>query len=38
MFAQGDPPVIVEAITPEIRHILPLGFVTRNGIGGNVVI
>jgi hypothetical protein len=23
MFAQGDLPVIVEAITPEIRHILP---------------
>jgi hypothetical protein len=22
MFAQSDPPVIVEAITPEIRHIL----------------
>jgi hypothetical protein len=22
MFAQGDPAVIVEAITPEIRHIL----------------
>jgi hypothetical protein len=25
MFAQGDPPVIVQAITPEIRHILPPG-------------
>jgi hypothetical protein len=25
MFAQGDPAVIVEATTPEIRHILPLG-------------
>jgi hypothetical protein len=26
MFAQGDPAVIVEPITPEIRHILsPLG-------------
>jgi hypothetical protein len=22
MFAQGDPAVIVEAITPELRHIL----------------